>query len=68
MLLDPTTLEDFTSHSQYHLQEGSRLYTYSLLLSELYSARSRDRSAEEPEGSGYSPFATTGALVVDWLT
>lgn len=41
------------------------MYTYSLLLSELYSARSRDRSAEEPGGSGYSPFATMDALEVD---
>lgn len=36
VLLNPTALKDFASHSQYHVREGRRIYTYSLLLSELY--------------------------------
>ena len=63
---NPTALEDFASHSQYHVWERTRMYTCSLLLGELYLAQSRDRSAKDPGGGGYLPFATTGALEVDW--
>lgn len=35
-LLNPRALKDFASHSQYHVRQGRRMYTYSLLLSELY--------------------------------